>query len=467
MTTTSGRRLVRDGFVYAGGLALQRGLSFLVLPAATRILGPEDFGVATAALVIAGVLSNVFTLGISFAVVRLYFDEPHGAERTHWAMLLRAQLLLGVALAGIAWLLGPYWSRIYEDVPWAGALQAAVVLALAQASQATSLGVLRAARRVAAFATVVVVQVVAGGVLAVLLAERDGPAGLVSGLAIGAGASALLGAILTYRRPAWSWPALRTGLVLSIPFVGHMLASWVLSLSDRVLIERYLGLRPLGSYQVAYALALVPILLTDAVQTAWLPHYYALDAPTKRALPARLAPRLTVAVAAIAALVVMLAPSVSRLLAPASFEFPALVVPLVVSATFVRVSYLLAFAVLSDAKKSRSIALASGLGAALNVLLNLWLIPEWGLTGAAATTLVAYAVMSLVALRHTERVVGESLHLARLVQLWAAAVGVMLLLSTLPTDTIGWTARALLAALIAIAVLIASAMWRAARAASS
>ena len=455
MAMTTRRRLARDGLLYGGGLALQRGLSFLVLPAATRILGPEEFGIATAALVIAGVLSNIFTLGISFAIVRLYFDEPEDAERTQWATLLRAQLLLGAALAGIAWLLGPSWSHIYVGVPWGGALQAAVVLALAQASQATSLGVLRAARRVYAFAAVVVVQVVLGAALAIALADSDGAAGLVIGLAIGAGVSALLGAVLTYRRPAWSWPALRAGLILSIPFLGHMLASWVLSLSDRVLIERYLGLGQLGAYQVAYALALVPILITDAVQTAWLPHYYALRGPTKRSLPARLALRVTVAVAAVAAIVVLLAPSVSRLLAPSTFHFPTLVVPLVVSATFVRASYLLAFAVLSDAKQSHAIAAASSLGAVLNVVLNLWLIQEWGLTGAAATTLVAYGVMSLVALLRAERVVGESLHIGRLVQVWLVAVGAMLLLSTLPTDTLGWTARGLLALAVAIAATVA------------
>jgi O-antigen/teichoic acid export membrane protein len=130
-------------------------------------------------------------------------------------------------------------------------------------------------------------------------------------------------------------------------------------------------------------------------------------------------------------------------------------VPLVVSATFVRASYLLAFAVLSDAKHSHSIAVASGLGAALNVLLNLWLIPAWGLTGAAATTLVAYGVMSLVALRRSERIVGESLHIGRLVQVWLVAVGVMLLLSALPTDAIGWTARGLLALIVGFAALVA------------
>jgi O-antigen/teichoic acid export membrane protein len=290
-----------------------------------------------------------------------------------------------------------------------------------------------------------------GGTLAVVLAERNGPAGLVGGLAVGASVGAVLGLVLTYRRPSWSWVSLRAGLLLSIPFAAVMLSGWVLGLSDRVFIERFLGLASLGTYQVAYALAIVPILLTDALQTAWLPHFYRLDARTKRALPHRLTTRVTVAVAAVAAGVVLLTPAIGAFLAPPDFDLPVTVVALVVSTTFVRASYLIAFAVLSDAKESRSIARASSLGAAVNVALNLWLIPVWGLTGAALTTLVAYGVMSLVALRRTEVVIGYGLNLARLVRLWAGAVVVMLALSALPTGPAGWTVRGVIAVAMAIA----------------
>lgn len=441
MAAVAERGLVRDGLVYAVGLTLRGGLSLLVLPAATRILGPRELGIATAALVVASVLSIVFTLGCNFAILRVYFDEPDDAARTEWAMLLRAQLLLGAALAGVTWLLGPLWSGMYEGVAWSGALQLAVFLGFAQAAQTTSLSVLRAARRVYAFVSVVLAQVVVGGTLAVLLAERNGPAGLVGGLAVGASVGALLGLVLTYRRPAWSWVSLRAGLALALPFAAVMLSGWVFGLSDRVLIERFLGLASLGTYHVAYALAIVPILLTDALHTAWLPHFYRLDAGTKRALPERLATRVTVAVAAVAAGVVLLAPAIGALLAPPDLDVPVTVVALVVSATFVRASYLIAFAVLSDAKESRSIARASSLGAVVNVALNLWLIPVWGLTGAAMTTLVAYGVISIVALRRTETVIGYQLNLARLVQVWTGAVVVMLVLSVLPTDPAGLMVR--------------------------
>jgi O-antigen/teichoic acid export membrane protein len=441
-----GEGLVRDGLVYGVGLALQRGLAFLVLPAATRILDPHDFGVASAAMVVGTVLSAVFALGLNYGIVRLYFDEAADAERTEWAALLRAQVGLACALAGIVWLLGPWWSHIYEDVPWAGALQAAVVLGLALAVQSTLLGILRAQLRVHTFIVVVATQVVVGGSLALALAERDGSAGLVAGLAAGAVASALLGAVLTYRKPHWEWTALRAGVLFSLPFVAHMLASWIVSLSDRVFVERYLGLDALASYQIAYAIGLLPILLSDAVQAAWLPRYYALDDDTKRGVPERLTTPITLAMAAVSGLVVAGAPIAARILAPADYDVDFDVVALVAAATVVRVAYLVAFAALSDAKDTRVIAGASGLGAVVNVGLILWLVPWWGVTGAAAATLVAYAVMSVVTLQRAERLLHVQLPVTSLLIVWVAASTALLAIAALPTDALGWAIRIVIAA---------------------
>ena len=446
--------LGRDTLVYGVGLALQRGSSFLVLPAATRILGARAFGEASAALVAASFMSILFTVGINYGIVRLYFDEPRDARRTEWAALVRVQLLLAAALAGIAWLLGPAWSDVYENIGWSSALQAAVVLALAQAAGATALGVLRASGRVYAFASVVATQAVVGTIVAIVLAEHHGSGGLVLGLAVGAAAGSLLGLVLSYRRPKWSATALPAGLLLSVPFVAHMLSSWVLSLFDRIVIERQLGLEELATYQIAYAVALLPVLLSDAVQTAWLPRYYGFDAATKRGMPERLAVWVTLAGVGLAALFVLLGPALGRLLAPAGFGFPDTVVALVASVTFVRAPYQLAFAVLSDVKRSHAIAVASGIGAAVAVVACVLLIPEWGLNGAGAATLVAYTTTSLVAVRLAERRTGSSWRLSLLLGLWAIGVAALVLVAQLPTDVAGWTARLAISAMTVVALAV-------------
>lgn len=450
MPTRDGRGLAGESLVYAIGLSLQRGLSVLVLPIATRVLAPDEVGVAAVALAVAGLLTIVLGLGFGSAVVRLFLDEADDGGPAHWAMLVWIQVALAAAIAALVWASGPLWSDAFSGVGWAGALQAAIVLSLAQAVQATLLGVLRAARRIAAFSSVVVVQVVLGALAAWALMVRYDAAGLVGGLALGALAAAVVAAALTSRRPAWSWPRVRAGLLFSVPLVAHLLATWVMNLSDRLLIERFIDLDALASYSVAYAIGNLPILLTDGVQSAWVPRFYGLDPEVKRSLPARLTLPVTLVVVAAAAAVMVVAPVGARILAPADFDVPLVVTALVVAATFVRAAYLIAFGVLSDVRDSRSVARASMAGATLNIGANLVVIPLWGLNGAAATTLAGFALMSVLAVRRAERHTGAAVGLANLALVWLAGSAVMLALAALPTTVLGWALRAIVA-LVAVA----------------
>ncbi len=440
------RSLVGDGVVYGVGLVLQRGLPIVLLPAVSRLLDRAELGEATAGLAVAGVLSIVFGLGFNFGIVRLYFDERADAPGAGapWALLLRVQLVAAAALAATAWALGPLWSRIFDDVPWSGSLKASVLLGSGLACQGTALAALRAERRVTAFAGVIGAQVVAGGGLALALADRYGPDGFLWGLAAGSLVGA--GAALTLaRRPTrWSRSALWAGLGLSLPFVAHQVAGWVLSLSDRVLVERFLGLEDLARYHLAYALGSIPLLVTDAAQLAWLPVYYGADEERKRTLPGRVVGPAVRAMIGIAAIVALVAPAGVALLAPPGYDVPMGVVALVLAVGFVRVPYLIAFGVVTDARDSRVVARASMGAAAFNFAANLVVIPAWGLTGAAVTTLVSYAAMTFLLVRRAERESGTPFEMAGLARIAAVGVAATVALGLLPTGAFGWAIRSVL-----------------------
>ena len=436
--------LAGEGLVYGIAVAAQRGLPFLLLPAASRLLDSDELGAAVVAMAVAAVLATVFGLGVGLGIVRLYSDEPSGAPSTTWAALLQAQFLAAAALAALAWASGPWWSGAFAELGWSGPLQAAVVLGLASSCQTTTLGALRAARRARAFGACVAIQVVAGGALALVLADDRGPGGFVAGLALGSALAAAAGFVFVGTPARWSTAALRAGFALSLPFVVHLLAGWVLTLSDRLLVERYLDLTAVARYQVAYAIASVPALVADAAQMAWVPAYYGMDGDRKRGLAPRLALPATAVLAALAVATVLVAPLVARLLAPADLDVPITVVALVAAAGVARVPFLLAFAVVTDAKDTRSVARASVVAAVVNVAANVVLIPVWGLTAAAATTLVAYTLMSAVLVLRAEAVEGIVWPRLALAGGTAALAAVAVGLAQLPDGVGGWTVRVVL-----------------------
>ncbi len=445
-------RLLADSTLYLAGNIAQRGLPFLILPFATRALGPSEFGSAALALAVANVLSMLFAGGLNFAIVRLFYDEPTTAARTEWALLVRVAMISTAVLAGIAWLAGPLWSDLFDDVGWGAELQLAVILAAAMAIQNTCQGVLRAQRRSGLFTVVSVAQLAVGAPVALWLAHHEGAPGYVGGFAAGAATAALVAVIATYRKPAWRWNAVLPAIALSLPFLFHWLSGWVLNLSDRIFIERYRPLSELGQYQVAYTAASALSLVLDSAQAAWAPHYFGdLDGRQKRDVPAAVVMHATVGVGALALILVALGPAVMAVAAPDAFGYPSLVIALVAAVAVVRVPYLMAAAVVFDAKRSRPIAAASAAAAALNLGLVLGFVPRWGINAAAAATLSAYALQALLVDRAAARLLGTRLVRPRLIACWVGGVAAAVGLSAAPRSALGWVLRVAVAG-VAIAI---------------
>ena len=437
---------------YSIGSVLQRGLAFLILPFVTRILGAEEFGEATVAAAAGVVLSYLFTLGLNMTIVRTYFDETTERGPSEWAAQLRLQALAAVALATIAWITGPWWSSAFSEIDWGASLQLAVLYAVPVSIQATSQGVLRAAQRPAAFTSVALSQTILSGALGIWLATVFGAPGYIGGLGLGSLVAATLAFRLTYRPADWQWGSLRAALRLSMPFLIHSLSMWTLALADRVVIENVKGLEAVAMYHVAYVVATAPSFLLDAAQASWAPKYYERIDPEKASLPLALARPATTLGLIVGVATALIAPAVVAILAPASFGYSAAVVGFVSATAAVQASYLVGVAVLLDNKASGWVGIASGVAAVLNVSLNLVLVPSFGLAGAAAATVVAFAVQALIVAVGFRQLLTRPLPIGSLVARWVGAVAIASAAAALPTDVGGWIMRT--AGLVVAAVVM-------------
>jgi O-antigen/teichoic acid export membrane protein len=453
-----GSRVLGDSIIYVSGTVVQRGLSLLLLPVVTRVLGVEEYGLASTASALAALLAIVYGLGMNFAIVRSYYDDSPESPSAGWAALLRAQALLAGMLAVATYLTGPYWSSIFEDFGWAPALQVAVVYGYVNALQLTAQGVLRAARRPVAFVIATLIQLCVGSGLGIALAASHGAAGYLTGLTIGSGLATAFSLGLTYRPAKWRREVVFGGLALGFPFMFHTLAGWGMNLSDRLLIAFYLGLADVGRYNVAYVLATAITLILSSVQAAWGPYYIGqLTDEAKRRIPPAIVLPVTAVAGAATALLVIAAPLLLALLAPPEFGGVDLVIPLVAAATLARAPYFVAVIVLLDARTSRTLAGASLAGVAVNVGINIALIPTLGLPAAAAATTLALVVQAVLVLRTAQRIVGASMRIGTLCLVWAAGTAVLVGCGTLPESPAGIALR------VALAVAFCGLGWLAVR----
>jgi O-antigen/teichoic acid export membrane protein len=272
-----------------------------------------------------------------------------------------------------------------------------------------SLALLRSQDRIGPYAAVGLLQSVVAEFLSLGLVLLVAPTAeaFVWGQVIAQAAACLLGLVLAPPGlPRWrDRDLLREGLALGIPLVPAMLGGFVLNAADRLMINGQLGEEAVGRYQVAYNIGALPELVIGLLTSVWMPRFFAvaddhrdavLDA-SRDALYRLLCPvMIGMAVAA---------PILLRLWAPAEYRTDELVL-LTTVIVVMAVPYTAAMAatrVLLTRSDTRVIAYAAMVAAVSNVVLNLLLIPVWGLMGSAVATVAGFSVQHLVLLSRVGR----------------------------------------------------------------
>jgi O-antigen/teichoic acid export membrane protein len=283
--------------------------------------------------------------------------------------------------------------------------------------------------------------------------------GVFLGGAIAAGVTAILALwfVRTDVALVFSGRRLREMLAYSVPLVPSFVAFWALSYADRWLLLRLDGLESVGLYAAGAKIAGVMLVLNFAVLTAFNPVAFKLkDRPEARRFYARAMTAYGALAATVAVALSALAPQALGLLTPAEYADGRKAVPLLaLGFVFSGLSPFLSIG-LHIVRKTVWVTVAATAAAVANIALNLFLIPRYGLIGAAVATAISYALMSSIFHQVTRRLYPIPFEAGRLVTLFfllGLALGAVLGL-----ELAGSVA---LAPRLAIVVLFPPALWAA------
>ncbi len=176
--------------------------------------------------------------------------------------------------------------------------------------------------------------------------------------------------------------------------IPHILATWVLSTSDKLLIDHFLNEYQLGLYSIAYTLGTVLVVFNAGLAIA-LPRYMYKDVTYFSSF--RIRNILVLCYTAVALIISVSIIALLKIDATYSgfINEPERVVQ--IFAICCLGVYLFGLSQIYSIyifyhRATRSIAYASITCALLNVILNMWLIPREGIMGAAASTTICYGV---------------------------------------------------------------------------
>jgi O-antigen/teichoic acid export membrane protein len=457
------RAMFTRDFLYLGVSALQVVLAALITPILTRRVGVGQFGQLALAVVVAQLLGVIFSFGLPFAAQKLFAGED-GDRRSRGILAISAVLAAATSLVVV--LAAPAWG---PAVGLNSVLDARLA-ALWGASFAltwTTLAMLRSRDRLRMAIFVAALQSVGAQAAGVLLLYSWSPTitNYLWGLIIGQGAAAFLG--LLALRPDWSaLAAIRryAGIFLfGLPMVPQELSGWILGVGDRVVIRHDLGSVAVGRYSVAYNVGSLGFILLVFVTQAWMPRIYALaDRVARSQLLASSRDMMNLLLIPVVCGLAAGAPVVLEVWVPESFH-PAELTPIVAIiaiCTFPFAQFVANLRALMSEDKTARAAVATLVAAAVNIGLNIVMVPFLGITGSAIATVLSYALCA----RLTRPPVSSGLQVpgasALLRTLIGGAVVATLAIGVLPTSPVWLAIRVVMGAgaLLAFAFLLRRAM---------
>jgi O-antigen/teichoic acid export membrane protein len=184
-------------------------------------------------------------------------------------------------------------------------------------------------------------------------------------------------------------------LTLSIPLMAHSFATLVLSQSDRIMIAKLVNMSAVGIYSTLYTVSSLSTLVWSSLNTSFVPYLYKnIDSDAGKNNIKKITTTLLFAFAVVCVLLTFCAPEIVKILATEEYyEAIYIMPPIAAGMFFIAVSNINSNILLYH-KKPIIIALATVIGAVINIVLNAAFIPIFGYMAAAYTTLIGYVIMA-------------------------------------------------------------------------
>jgi len=393
------RRLARHSAVYGIGGLVSRILATLLLPLYTHYLPPNAYGRVEIITAATAVLAIVLQLGIASAFFRFYFDARETDEKltvirtSFWFTMVTATvgLVLGLAFAGPI----GHWLGLGHQ-PWL--VRAGAVGLWAQTNYQQLTALFRVEERSTAYAIASVANVLVTVVAMVVFVAvfHWGAIGLVVGNFTGT--LLVYVALVAYRTEQlgveFDRELFRRMQRFGMPLVPSALALWAINFVDREFISWYKGNAEVGVYSAAVKIASVITFVMIAFRTAWPAFAYSIEDEREAKRTYSFVLTYLLAFASWAALALgALAPWWTKLLTAPEYQRAEKGIALLAFPGAVYAGYTVLAIGSGRARKTQLNWVVTGAGAAVNIALNFWLVPAYGMVGAAISTAAAYVVL--------------------------------------------------------------------------
>lgn len=439
-------RLGKEAAIYGLSSILGRFLNFLLVPFYTNYLLPSEYGVVATLYAYIAFMVIVYGYGMEAAYMRFVSPSEHGDAKRNFSTPFLSLLVTSVLFSLVIHLSADSvasWIEIGEEhadlVRYAGwILFFDTLVAIPYAS-------LRMEHKALKFAGLRVLNIVSNIALNILFIvgmgmKADGVF-LANLLAMVVSFILLFRTVLAQLTIGFSRGLYRDLLKFGLPYVPAGIAGAAMQVIDRPILKMLTNDATVGVYQANYRLGVLMMLVVGMFDYAWRPFFlqHAKDEDAKDLF----AKVFTYFVALMLFILVSVSLFVEDLVRIQVFGKYFIhpdywggltIVPIILLSYVFTGAYVNFVVGIYLEKKTKVLPYVTGAGAIVNVLVNFWSIPRYGIMGAAFATLASYVVMAAGMYIASQQVYPMRYEWSRILRLAAVAAVVFAGASMVPVE---------------------------------
>jgi len=410
------KKVFKHTSIYGLGNFATKGIALLLLPLFTSYLTPQDYGILQLCNILSSFILIVITLGMTSSMFRVYYNTNVPDEKrliidstftTYliFSILLLIPLFLFSQLIGNALIPGNENSYIFRIIILGTFLEGFLNLQLAK---------LRAEEKSGIYATITVIRIIFYALLNVFFVAqlKRNFIGVREAILIAVFMSIIILIPFTIKKIKLriSIVLIREILQIGIPLAIGGIAIFILNLTDRYMLKYLLdpsiALAQIGLYSLGSKLAsLIRLTLVAPFMLAWGSLMFSYqNNPNAKQIYAKILNYFVFIGGLYFLLISIFSKEIIQTIASQTSYYEAYkVVPILALSSFLSGIYTVFTVGIIIQRKTKYIVYSNYSAAISNIVLNLILIPKFGILGACGASLAAYLINVLLVYYFAQR----------------------------------------------------------------
>ncbi len=444
-------KLGKEAAVYGLSSIVGRFLNFLLVPFYTNYLARAEYGIVSNVYAYIAFAFVLYGYGMDSAYMRFVASAESGDKKQTLSIPYFSLLVTSVLFSLGVHFYAPAISEVIGAEGHANLIQYAGWILFFDTLVIVPFAYLRMTNRAKVFAGLRILNIIINVVLTILMLaffKMKLEAVFIANLIASAATAVMLAWIalpqLTLRL---SGRLFKDMLGFGLPYIPAGLAGIAIQVIDRPIVKALTNNDTLGLYQANYRLGVLMMLVVGMFDYAWRPFFltHARDNDAPRLFSKVFTYLVTLLMLVFVTGSFFVEDIVRIRLFGGYFINPNYweglsIVPIVLMAYVFTGAYVNFVVGVYLEKKTKYLPYATGAGALVNVVVNLALIPKFGITGAAIATLLSYVVMAIGIYFPSQRLYHVEYEWGRLARVTLAACAVVvavLLLGLEPASAVG------------------------------